>query len=900
MTALFLILSLFLFCSCSNSVSYEPYADIHSELDSRTNMVRLHSTGIETYVGTNSDDVKPNERPKMMTKFDYDFSIAKHETTCSEFNSLMDLQVDCENKDFPATNVTYYDAVLFANARSNSEKKDTAYTYSKATFDKEGHCIDLEGLVFHPEAEAYRLPTEAEWTLAALQGWKIKNGWTAKNSKYKIQKVCTSTANNAGICDMEGNVKEWVNDWLGLFRDTSVTDFLGAPDGEGIGERIVKGGSFRNDAQSVSLHSRGDIYLVTSSNKADYIGFRLAYGTIPNPSWINREGELNESPITILANSATLKSLTGKTKSKLVFRNDVTGNLAIIDYSNSPALVNEIKDTLDAYHPDISPDGNWVAFCTKIEGQSGKSSVYVRSVKDLETPAIKLDVESAAIPRWRVLKNGDTTITYVTDAGNNQDDREFFSRSTWQVKFTGGKFGTPQKIFDGAYHGGMNESGKFSVTGSKLFRVRIQKYTTASGPYTIDTVWYGGNQVCNVSLSKDGDNKTVFLDFGGKTGQEFVGESYGPHERLFITNRSGYLVQSIAAPDGYTFDHTEWAGDGIIATLANKNGAHTKIVYINTADSSITELATGEELWHPCLWIKNKTFLTDKNILDLDSAGIYYSENAKICVFEVREKMEDFWTQKDSVTVVAFGSSRTLLGLMPSEMKSEKMLNFGYSGGDLFGTEYLFYNYVLNHIKKLKFIVIEITPNIFWRVPAQDWHDIYSTNIGLHYDENHNFWKDNIPDGFIDAVIDAPTLANKSGLLYREDFTLASRSWKHVIISHDSTDMQYDNVLMKNNFLRFTQIVEKANAAGIKVIALNYPVHPGYAETGTSGPHGPARSTAMKLQERIAELDVVLMDENKWGLHDYTDEMAYDPDHLSYLGAIQLTHRLDSLLQTLK
>ena len=120
MTALLLILSLFLFCSCSNSVSY---TDISSEYDSQTNMVRLHSTGNEGFVGTNSDNAKPNERPKMKTKFDYDFSIAKHETTCSEFNSLMDLQIDCKNKNFPAANVTYYDAVLFANARSNKEKK---------------------------------------------------------------------------------------------------------------------------------------------------------------------------------------------------------------------------------------------------------------------------------------------------------------------------------------------------------------------------------------------------------------------------------------------------------------------------------------------------------------------------------------------------------------------------------------------------------------------------------------------------------------------------------------------------------------------------------------------------------------------------------------------------------
>ena len=35
------------------------------------------------------------------------------------------------------------------------------------------------------------------------------------------------------------------------------------------------------------------------------------------------------------------------------------------------------------------------------------------------------------------------------------------------------------------------------------------------------------------------------------------------------------------------------------------------------------------------------------------------------------------------------------------------------------------------------------------------------------------------------------------------------------------------------------------------------------------------------------------------GDHDYPDEMARDGDHLATPGAEQMTHRLDSLIQTL-
>ena len=233
-------------------------------------------------------------------------------------------------------------------------------------------------------------------------------------------------------------------------------------------------------------------------------------------------------------------------------------------------------------------------------------------------------------------------------------------------------------------------------------------------------------------------------------------------------------------------------------------------------------------------------------------------------------------------------------------MKTETLLNFAYSGGDMIGSEYLFRNYILNHKDNVKYIIVEVTPIAFWRLPEHDWYDIYNANAGLHYDQHHNFWKDGVPEGFIDAVIDGPTMANKETLPYRDEFTLPSVSWQAPVIDGDSTSTPYDGYMVEDNFARFQRIVDLANEAGIKVIALNYPVHPGYNQTIMVGPYGPTNGTAKRILDRVASMGVILMDENKWGNHDYSDEMAYDPDHLSYLGAIQLTHRLDSLLQSLK
>ena len=68
------------------------------------------------------------------------------------------------------------------------------------------------------------------------------------------------------------------------------------------------------------------------------------------------------------------------------------------------------------------------------------------------------------------------------------------------------------------------------------------------------------------------------------------------------------------------------------------------------------------------------------------------------------------------------------------------------------------------------------------------------------------------------------------------------------------------------------------------------------------GRHGFRRSDAPSLIARIKKLssvysNFILLDENKMGNHDYTDEMARDSDHLGDKGALQLTGRLDSLLR---
>ena len=899
-----------LLCSCSNSEQDavpQLSESVNAIEDSLSGMLHVDAKGTTIVLGTDLETARVNERPQMQVKIDYAFSLAEHESTCGEFDALMGpatgLVLNCSNDSLPATNVTYYDAVLFANARSKAEGLDTAYTYTSAVFDAEKHCLNLEGFAYHPEINSYRLPTEAEWVLAARLNWNPQNGWTAENSDYQLHKVCGKKDSSAKFCDMVGNAMEWVNDWLGSFRDTTLENYVGAPDGGTLGQRIVKGGSYRNTLESVNLYSRGDVYTVTSSTRADYVGFRLAFGAIPDAVWMGSDGKANSSRMIPLASSSTVRSLVGSYKAKLAFRNDLTGNLAFIDYSSGILSVVEIADSIEVYHPEISPDGWHVAFCTGLEGVSGKSELYVRNLDAEGSNLVKLNVESAAIPRWRVLENGDTVIVYVTDAGNNKDDAAFKSMSTWQVKFSNGKFGSPQKLFDGAYHGGISEDNSLAVTGARLLRARIAGR---------DAVWYDSEQACNASLSKDGSKRTLFLDFGGKTGQTFVGKNYAAHERLLIADSTGKLIESVAAPSGYTFDHTEWVNENkVVATLVNSSGLHQKIVVVDLSDSSVSELVSGDEIWHPDLWVTDNVpdnvFTEEENLLNLDSAGVYFVDGQDWMHESVGYKMAMLWKYKDLIEILCVGSSRVEDGIAVTQLQSGFGLNMGHPGNDMDASFYIVENYALNHLKNLKTVVVSLDVDL-WQLTTEYTEYLFSDAPGYVYDLNHSFWKDENMD-YLTQI--AETQAPYSSLIrYTYEQTRGwskneNAEWGAPFVESDSNWSDTKPEALDWNLDRLESFVSEMDRLQINVVGVIFPQNPSYRETGSWGRYGPQRSAAEKYVESVQALaeripHFTVLDENRNGNHDYTDQMALNTDHLSALGASKLTSRLDSLLKTLK
>ena len=105
--------------------------------------------------------------------------------------------------------------------------------------------------------ENFRMPTEAEWEFAARGGNKSKGytysgsntigdvAWYDDNSGSMAHAVKTKAANELGIYDMSGNVREWCSDWYGTYSSSAQTDPTGPTTGS---NRVIRDGSWINKA----------------------------------------------------------------------------------------------------------------------------------------------------------------------------------------------------------------------------------------------------------------------------------------------------------------------------------------------------------------------------------------------------------------------------------------------------------------------------------------------------------------------------------------------------------------------------------------------------------------------------------------------------------------------------
>ncbi len=256
------------------------YVVVHEEVDilmsQVVDLVRIEGGTLRMGSPESDPQASAGERPPHEVAVPT-FCMSRTPVTREQYRSVMTERAarsgtpDGDDDRLPQSHVSWFDAVVFCNALSSLE--------SRAPF----YAIDGRTVRPNPDADGYRLPSEAEWEYAARAGTTTRyffgdddaklerHAWFAQNSGHRVQPVAEKEPNPWGLHDMVGNVWEWC-------EDTWHESYEGAPsDGSAwvdasSSARVLRGGSAWNPSRSLRCAYRvGDVPEVSREND----GFRV-------------------------------------------------------------------------------------------------------------------------------------------------------------------------------------------------------------------------------------------------------------------------------------------------------------------------------------------------------------------------------------------------------------------------------------------------------------------------------------------------------------------------------------------------------------------------------------------------------------------------------------------------
>ena len=889
-------------------------------------------------MGSMSAAAAPEEMPAHSVKFLHAYFIDKYEIAQYLYRQLMGTNPSQARASggthgigdsFPVYYVTWYEAALFCNARSKTEGYDTVYSFTAVCRDDQQCPYVLENLCIHYDRFGYRLPTEAEWEFTCRAGTSTDYSWGASypdtggtgdhawfvdNAGDSVHRVGLKKPNSLGVFDMEGNVAEWVDDWLGAYGDSACVDPIGPSDRpmqvfEDSLLRPVRGGAY----------NLGSLFLRSSCRKGPYdtpakiydksIGFRCVLGAFFSTTAATSSYPPTDTSGISTANASALIDFVGTAHVKCSFIKMLGGNRALcyIDFSEPGKPVHTIADSLPPFNPVISPNGKFVAYSSKGElGFSGPSTGTIRLLNASgESPQRSPPSQPVYIPRWWVDPTTRDTFVVYSDNTLPDDVPLWKTGRTFRRHIINGAFsGNAEVLCDtGSFYGGLSYDGNFLATG---FRNAYMLNLKANDLYYYFAPTKNGTsgpiQVCNVSITPgyDRQDELMFLDFGCPTISSIVGKPYGLHSIIF-TSTSTDSIGCYEKPEGFDrWEDAEWSNHPRFAAAvaqANAVAAQGTIMGIDLQTRAYCTIAAGADLRDPYLWI-DPQYVSQKsdpfhNFAKYDVPGQLSAGQMPLCM-----KLKLFWSQLAELQCVIVGSSPAFYGIDPAFITVEKALNMATSASGAFTSFTLASNYVLPHASNLKILIMGLDP--YSMIDNQD--DPYLNGLprtlGYQFDQANAFWKSGLPQAVREKI--AAFDSSQWPGYYPTGFTKETLTGGWGLAQIDGGDYRFEDSAVQVNVALFKYLADTLSARGAHLLVVNFPENPLYRQTSMIGRLGPSRATYAQLSSWLRTLEQQnaffhFYDANNGGDHDYTDAEALDCNHLNYLGARKLAGRIDSV-----
>jgi formylglycine-generating enzyme required for sulfatase activity len=906
-------------------------------------LVEIPSKNKTFIMGSNAAVATFDEKPAHPVRLTYTYFIDKYEITQYQYRRLMGVnpvenctwdRTAAVGDSFPVGCVTWYEAVLFCNARSKASGLDTVYEFTAVCRETQECPYVLENLVIHYDRFGFRLPTEAEWEYACRAGaqtdyfWgadypdtggAVEYAWFSDNASRGDSLTARPTGlkkpNGFGLFDMTGNAAEWVNDWLAVYPDTLSVDpvgpvYKGNTGNEDTLQRPLRGGAFNLGKDLLRSSCRKGEYETHARLSGPSIGFRCALGTLfPSASGPSRV-RADTSGIQSCNLSGPIDFM-GISGIKCVFvKEEMRGKrkLCYIDFSEPEKPVHELPDSTQPHSPTISPDGDYVAYSSQGDGgTSGASQVTIRAFRNPERIVRSSLGAPAFTPRWWVDQNNLDTFVVFTSNTIDNSKAEWKKSKTFRQKVVGGTFVDQPKIIcdSGSFHGGLSYDGDFLATGYPNAHVLN---LSSNDLYNYFAAGKNGSslpiQVCNVSINPgfERQDEIMFLDYGSPM-SSIIGRKYGIHEFIFTVNS----VDSICwygVPSGYTkWDDAEWSNHCNYAVAVAKsieNAENSSVYCIDLKTHNNLKIIEGKNIREPFLWI-DPLKLPQKsdpyyNFAKYNIPGKLSQGQMPLCM-----KLKLFWSQFVDLQCVAVGGSPMYFGLDPAFLKTVSTLNMATIASDPLTSYTIASVYALSLIPNLKVVVMGLDAYALRFDRDNPYLNGLPRTLGYRFDSENQFWKAGLPSEIKAKIAAFDTthwpLYNFNG--FPKD-SVTGQGWRDTLID-TSMDYQFSDSIIQSNILVYRELSEMLAVQKKHLLIINFPENPNYKRTNFIGCYGPNRTAFNHVCAWLRNLEsrnpyIHFYDANRDGDHDYTDKEARDRIHLNCLGAKKLSVRLDSLI----